>query len=366
MFGSAVELPGADTLEPCPTNRSKQSAQARGFTLIELLVVIAIIALLIALLLPAVQQAREAARRTQCKNHLKQFGLALHNYHEQYRMLPPLAGGTGGGFWPTGSNFERLSGIVMLLPFLDLNPLWDQISTAPGQGGAPDTPTFPQPNGEMEVMLCPSSEVPERYISSPFDGGPHRTYCFSVGDSIPDFWPGTDLQTRMRGPFAFRSCSRFRDFADGTSDTIAMAERALSNPLNRQDIHGRHVPALGITSNPSLCLAMAVNGFYIVPTFPVPLDFGWATAVQGRSSVSTVLPPNSPSCAQAAEWYIVSASSRHRGGIHVLMSDGSARFISDRIHAGDLTQPPPVGGKSPYGVWGALGSMAGVETVAEF
>src|SRR6059036_3885952 len=98
-----------------------------GFTLIELLVVIAIIAVLIALLLPAVQQAREAARRTQCKNNLKQWGLALHNYHDTHKCFAPLSGGTGNSGAVT-DNQERLSGRVLLLPFLELDPVWQQIA----------------------------------------------------------------------------------------------------------------------------------------------------------------------------------------------------------------------------------------------
>src|SRR5262249_6518176 len=92
----------------------------RGFTLIELLVVIAIIAILIALLLPAVQQAREAARRTQCKNNLKQLGLAIHNYESTHSTLPPQSGGT--------YDNNEMSGIVMMLPYLDQAPLWNKIT----------------------------------------------------------------------------------------------------------------------------------------------------------------------------------------------------------------------------------------------
>src|SRR5262245_31606503 len=96
-----------------------------GFTLIELLVVIAIIAVLVAMLLPAVQQGREAARRSQCKNNLKQLGLALHNYHEVYTVFPFECGGTGWTGDGTGS-WGRLSGTVLLLPFMDQAPLWNQ------------------------------------------------------------------------------------------------------------------------------------------------------------------------------------------------------------------------------------------------
>ena len=116
---------------------SKTRRFQRGFTLIELLVVIAIIAILIALLLPAVQQAREAARRTQCKNHLKQFGLALHNYHDVYGRFPPRKGGTTGTPGATASvgdtgNGDRRSAFVMLLPYYDQAPLYNAIEAGGG------------------------------------------------------------------------------------------------------------------------------------------------------------------------------------------------------------------------------------------
>src|SRR5574339_664627 len=109
----------------------------RGFTLIELLVVIAIIAILIALLLPAVQQAREAARRTQCRNHLKQIGLALHNYHDNFTMFMPKSGGTNPGNPCHNGNSNRRSGWAALLPYIDQAPLSNIIET----GGLPATST---------------------------------------------------------------------------------------------------------------------------------------------------------------------------------------------------------------------------------
>ena len=122
--------------------RSTRDMQ-RGFTLIELLVVIAIIAILIALLLPAVQQAREAARRTQCRNHLKQIGLALHNYHDNFLMFMPKSGGTNPGNPCHNGNSNRRSGWAALLPYIDQAPLSNIIET----GGLPATSTCSTPGG---------------------------------------------------------------------------------------------------------------------------------------------------------------------------------------------------------------------------
>ena len=205
----------------------------RGFTLIELLVVIAIIAILIALLLPAVQQAREAARRSQCKNNLKQWGLALHNYHDTFLRFCPLSGGTGGGSAIT--NEERLSGRAMLLPFLEMDPLWQLIANQTvAQGIDPLALTGVTASGEMEVFICPSSSVPTQVSNQP-----HASYAFNVGDTLtgiprsaggaygaaapvtplPGYVDGViggataGVSQRNRGPFAFRSCSKLESLA---------------------------------------------------------------------------------------------------------------------------------------------------------
>jgi len=128
----------------------------RGLTQVELLVIIGCCGVLLAGCLPAVQQARESARRSACKNNLKQFGLGLFIYHNTHNCWPPLRGGTAGG-----SQAEMLSGVAFLLPYLDQQPLWNRIDNAGGdQGGSPYLASFPNPAGELEVFLCPSSTVP--------------------------------------------------------------------------------------------------------------------------------------------------------------------------------------------------------------
>ncbi|MED5447140.1 MAG: DUF1559 domain-containing protein [Planctomycetota bacterium] len=350
----------------------------KGFTLIELLVVIAIIAILVALLLPAVQQAREAARRSACKNNLKQFGLGLHNYHDTHNYWPPLRGGTIGG-----SQNEQLSGLCMMLPFLDQGPMWERIQNFGGgvqaggdQGGLPTAATFPHPPGELEVFLCPSSTVPIRHVS----GSAQKSYAFSVGDTIENNYtsigPGGTIM-RHRGPFGYRLCTRMRDFKDGSSNTIAMGERDLGNPGDLRDVIG-HVSTTD-TSVPSACVATALNGFYTSGSQPDrPAQF-WAFGAPYYNSVAICVPPNGPSCGTPLGRAMITVSSRHPGGAHVVFADGSVRFINESINTVNLNHPQGrtgglnedavannLGGQSPYGIWGALGTMQGQEVIGEY
>jgi prepilin-type N-terminal cleavage/methylation domain-containing protein/prepilin-type processing-associated H-X9-DG protein len=380
----------------------------RGFTLIELLVVIAIIAVLIALLLPAVQQAREAARRSQCKNNLKQWGLALHNYHDTYLNFCPMSGGTG----ISGSNEGRLSGAVMLLPFIEQEPLWQAIIAQPQQNGDPCTPaTNPQflAPGAIEVFECPSSTKSQQITTQ-------RSYCFNVGDragiatTTPafagqhDLWAGqqtgpvlivnsTDSQ---RGPFSLHRTMKIRDILDGTSNTILMAERDLGNPSNARDILGR--AQVSADSSPAACQTGVANGFYANgTTAATPLmSERWACGLPYFSAVVIAAPPNSGSCIAAQPQTAsgpmgpgyngyFTASSRHTGGVHVLMADGTVKFVNETINSasscvasgtnaqtiaksGGPSGDPAAGcnGNSPYGIWGALGTQASGETVNNF
>ncbi|MFP6766943.1 MAG: DUF1559 domain-containing protein [Planctomycetaceae bacterium] len=341
----------------------------RGFTLIELLVVIAIIAILVALLLPAVQQAREAARRSACKNNLKQLGLGLHNYHDTHNYFPPGRGGTGGG-----SQIEMMSGLVMMLPFIDQDPLWQGVVNFGGgvqaggdQGGLPSLAVFPHPPSELEALLCPSSTLPTRHPS----GSAQKSYAFSVGDTVVNNFtsinPSSGLIMRHRGPFGYRLCTRMRDFKDGASNTICMAERDLGNPGNLSDVIG-HVSTTQ-TSSPQACAAMEVSGKYPSGSQADRPSQFWAYGAPYFNTVAICLPPNSASCGAPNDYSMIAVSSRHPGGAHVLLGDGSVRFVNESINTGnpaiDATTTN-LGGNSPYGIWGALGTLYGEEVVGEY
>lgn len=340
--------------------KSRHSA----FTLIELLVVIAIIAVLIALLLPAVQQAREAARRTQCKNNLKQFGLALHNYHDSMNTFPPRHGGVNNIFT---FQYAELSGFVYLLPYIDQAPLWNQISGAPNQGGSPALATFPHPKGMLSVFLCPSAPIPQP-ITSPatVNSGQCRSYAMCVGDGVCQ-WHNCN---NNRGLFQAQwgQTHAMRDITDGTSNTLMLGERALF--INQREILGTFANSGYTITNPSSCLTTVSNGQYTVAGDITGPGRFWASGYWGQwSSFNTIVAPNSPSCGNDVSFG--SVSSRHVGGAHVLLADGAVRFIGNSIHTGNQSAAPPdwsgsTTAASPYGVWGALGTIRGGEVVTEF
>ncbi len=354
-----------------------KSFKKSGFTLVELLVVIAIIGILVGLLLPAVQAAREAARRMQCTNRLKQITLALHNYESAYKSLP------AGGVIPNmGNAMRHYPGIIIaLMPFMEQNARVEAIQLR-WRNNFNDMFGGVEFRSPLSELVCPSE--PFAAMPSPHQANARLNYMYNMGDGMlkqdaawhhPNYINNQYVQARHRGPFHTNSFPKMGAVIDGTSNTLAFSESA-SAPIGYYSPHVKggsgHSPGMLVQDgaqpiiNPSICLTNALSATDR-KSYAVPCDtwrgnfFQTGTAWNG---FHTVLPPNGPSCWSSITGYwapIFTPNSYHTGGVQASMIDGSVRFIPDSIDCGNLTLTQPVSGMSPYGAWGALGTHMGGE-----
>jgi prepilin-type N-terminal cleavage/methylation domain-containing protein/prepilin-type processing-associated H-X9-DG protein len=353
-----------------------------GFTLVELLVVIAIIGTLVGLLLPAVQSARESARRAQCNNKLRQLALAYLGFEEAKKALPFMRGPSNTGTRSTSpqGNESTIGGIVYVLPWIEEQPLYNTISSPFTSGGNSALPFGPIRENSwytpwtrrIEAFLCPSATLGLAYGNSSTWLG-RRHYAVCLGDTIASL--NSTSPSNNRGIFLYSSSTlgtSLDEIRDGTSTTIMLGEKA--NAVNTTDVRGLGAKSVAsIATNPSLCFNTATGLTYnagVNVQSDRPLGSLWANGQAAHCGFNTVLPPNSPSC-MTDDWGdsggLISASSYHPGGVNVAMADASTRFIADTIDCGTLTsaEVTSLNGKSPYGVWGALGTRVGRETGVE-
>ncbi|MGV3484451.1 MAG: DUF1559 domain-containing protein [Planctomycetaceae bacterium] len=297
-----------------------------GFTLVELLVVIAIIGVMVSLLLPAVQAAREAARRMQCSNHLKQIGLGLHNYHASTDRLPFGIGGTG----------RKYSALSQFLPQLEQSSVYEQIDFSKPFNHAANTQARLT---EVPLFRCPS----DLQNAQPTAGGAVN-YCPNKGASL--LWQ----DPKADGVMFFLSETQFRDILDGTTHTAAFAERMIgdgSNGMSSPEADTFLSSANPLTQDDAVQMCDAVDITDLANQFPQFMGSPW---IDGKHAYQHISGPNARSCGfQPAGKATMAASSRHTGGAYVLMCDGSVQFMTDSV---DLI------------TWRALGTRQGGETVA--
>ncbi len=318
----------------------------RGFTLIELLVVIAIIAVLIALLLPAVQQAREAARRSQCKNNLKQIGLGLHNYHETYNSFPRLAYGQPNAGNPSWGNlqWEGYGPHTMIMPFIDQAPAYNRLNFSISMSQSPNVEISRQ---KLTVYTCPS-DVAWNPGDATWTGGRGNNYLFCTG---PNYSYGVPMGVQ-RGHFNLDKDVSFASLLDGSSNVIAASERTHGDSTNGSfTINGDAVnagggirparqndqftaPATLLTQLAAICPTPAAG---VVPNHYSTNGETWMRPSNGWTMFSTLMTPNNKQvdCTDGGGLTdgpgSFAARSRHTGGVHALMGDGAVKFISENL-----------------------------------
>lgn len=329
-----------------------------AFTLIELLVVIAIIAILIAMLLPAVQQAREAARRAQCKNNLKQFGLALHNYHDVHNTFPPGMRFRNREVEPVGGAF------FSLLPYIEQASIQTTIDTSLEWFNTPAA-LCRQP---LPLFVCPSDPatnptfMPVIAAANFPSGGTYANSSYGINLGLNDaicHGPGVGAPpvTPQSGVFANQSRTRIAMITDGTSSTLAICETASGFPICNGVGCTTPLPS-GERSNISWLIGgyaiemyysagFRYSGIYVSTVEPI----NKTPVTDSRGMVFNGAYLDCRSSQNGGPHWATNARSFHTGGAHFLLCDGSARLISQNIN---------------MGTYRALSTIQGGEVVGEF
>lgn len=338
-----------------------------GFTLIELLVVIAIIAVLVALLLPAVQQAREAARRSQCKNNLKQIGLAMHNYHEQFNQFPISVG------WNqiTEDRQGAFSDKVMMLPQLDQAARFNATNMRDypydSQGWFGGANQAAQ-SSRLPVFNCPSNP----YAIS--GGQANFTYAINTGIQGVYNGQGFGYNNQHNGLSSYQgagwsgwvSCDdrvNFANISDGTSNTVAYAEFVIDGGGTPPKYQVKTWAGDSWTQTPAQMRAACKANY--VPATNTNNNSGrnpergasWAWSFVGvGATYNHTMAPNDVSCHGdgGSDWLgggLFAAQSIHSGGVNVLMTDGAVRFVSESVN---------------YDTWLAIGSRGQNDKPGDF
>ena len=348
-----------------PTHKPEEMRhKLRGFTLIELLVVIAIIGVLVALLLPAVQAAREAARRIQCSNNLKQVGLALHNYHGIANVFPlgAIVSRDSSG----NPIFQGWSALARLQPFLEGQVVFHAINFNFGN----ETPENATITGTaISAFLCPSDPQGGNHL---FDEGLQRrntNYAVNRGDWY--IWGGLVSRVAPNSPFRTNVSVSMSEIRDGLSQTMLAAEVKARLPflqncegLSFSPVSGQPQPAP--SANPSsIAQYSTCSGGKLRPTYG---HAGWEDANVPESGFTTSWTPNKKTPGNfgglalddvdimtvreeegGPSFAAVTARSAHPGGLNVLLGDGSVRFLKDSINGS---------------TYRALGSVSGNEVIS--
>ncbi len=337
-------------------HRPRCQQGSRGFTLIELLVVIAIIGVLIALLLPAVQSAREAARRSQCTNNLKQIGLALHNYHSANNALPPpkIYSGSTSRLLP-GGQVLNTTGFVMILAQLEMQPLYNAYNFSHASCNAVSTTNTniignyrvntTVTSAVVAVYVCPTDEKPQARTNSPDTPAMYSmldarrsNYVFCSGWYTDYDAPGAQdyrPPREFRGVFYCDLSTSFSDIRDGMSNTTMVGES------RQQHTSANYGPYWGVGTHTSV-FGKCHPPYYKGVPYPNHINFL-------PNAAYNTIPPQPPGYNAGKLPYAWTMGSHHAGGLNMLFADGSVRYIKDSINPA---------------TWWGINTMQGTEVIS--